>query len=88
MTPDKLSRIKLKIERLRDKGDIKPIELERIARMVGRIPCARGREPTWVNMDRREWRPLSIPHHSKLNKNTARSILDMLEDDLDKLSEK
>lgn len=65
---------------------MRPAELERLAKSLGRTGKKRGKEPTWVNTTCPDWRPLSIPHHAKeLNKFTARNILDQLEEDVERL---
>lgn len=56
---------------------------------LGRRLHPRGKEPTWVNYEFPDLRPVSIPHHSKpIYKWTAGSILDQLEQDLERLEEK
>jgi hypothetical protein len=85
----KLSRLKGRLDDLRRKGGIKSSEVEALAKALGRVrEKKRGKEPTWVNRDIPELRPLSIPHHSTdLNKYTAGSILDQLEGDIEKMGE-
>jgi hypothetical protein len=62
----------------------KAIELVRIAKALGRIDVNRGKEPTWVNAEFPELRPLSIPMHKgrDLSPGTRDSILTQLEDDM------
>ncbi len=68
---------------LRRQGGVKSTELEQLARALGRKCSPRGAEPTWVSV-RPGFLPITIPHHSQgLNKFTARSILDQLEQDID-----
>lgn len=51
---------------------------------VGFLTLGAGKHPTFINPEFPELRPVSIPNHSTpLNKNTARSILDQLEADLE-----
>jgi hypothetical protein len=81
----KIDRLRRDIEGLRRKGGVKGRELQRIAKAVGRKLGQRGKEPTWVSAQFPK-RPLSIPGHpGDLNRNTARSILDQLEQDLDEI---
>lgn len=62
--------------------------MEAIARSLGRKQHDRGKEPTWINEVFPDLRPVSIPHHaSDLNRFTAQSILDQLEQDLKRLEE-
>ena len=84
----KLDRIRRRLDSLRLKRGIKPIKLEAVARALGRVRHKRGKEPTWVNENMPELRPLTIPHHSTdLNRFTAASILDQLEGDIDRIEE-
>jgi hypothetical protein len=85
MAPDRISRIQEAILVLRRKNGVKPNELERIARALGRTRAKRGKEPTWVNRSHPSLKPVSIPHHAKLNRFTAGSILDALELDIDEI---
>jgi hypothetical protein len=86
LTQTKINRLRSKLKKLRRKGDVRSSELEAIAKACGRTRDKRGSESTWVNLDHRGLRPLSIPHHSKeLNRFTSGSILDQLEADLDYL---
>jgi hypothetical protein len=82
------AKLRSKIADLREKGGIKPSELESLAKACGRIRHRRGKEPTWINPDIPTLWPLSIPHHRELNRFTAQSILDQLEGDLDTLEER
>ena len=72
------------MESLRKQGGVKPIKLESIAGKVGRKLDPRGKEPTWVNENFTELRPISIPHHSHLVNATKDSILDDLEMDIER----
>lgn len=86
MSPRNLSKVRRDIERLRRKGGVKGRELEAIAKALGKERDPRGKEPTWVNKEWSEQRPLSIPSHPRdLNKYTAKAILDRLEQDLDEM---
>ena len=88
MNRRKLSKIKQYIDSFRNRGGVKSAELESLAKRLGRNESDRGKEPTWINRQFPNLRPLSIPHHSRdLNKITARSILDQLEEDIEKWEE-
>jgi hypothetical protein len=77
----RLVRLRREIAALRSRSGIKPRELERLATRCGRRRHPRGKEPAWVMPGRH---PLTIPHHSReLKRFTARSILDVLEEDLE-----
>ena len=87
MSRKRIDKLRREIEGLRRKGGIKGRELQKIARATGRKLGQRGKEPTWVS-DRFPSRPLSIPGHpGDLNKNTAKDILEQLEQDLDEIEE-
>jgi hypothetical protein len=84
MNRRKVERLRSEIDRLRGRGGIKSVELERLAAKLGRRLSKRGKEPTWVNDRLPTLRPVSIPNHpGDLNRHTAGSILDQLESDLD-----
>jgi hypothetical protein len=89
MNPKKLAKLRWKLESFRRRGGIKSQELEDLAKAMGRRRHPRrGKEPTWVSDVVPNSRPLSIPSHSRdLNKITAGSILDRLEEDLDRPEE-
>jgi len=83
-------RLRKEFECLRSKNAIKCNEMEKMAKLMGRIKSKRGKEPTWINEKYPDLRPLSIPHHGgsgDLNKFTAQSILDQLEGDLERIEE-
>lgn len=87
MDPKKIAKLRKKIASLRRKGGVKSSELESLASSLGKIQYDRGKEPTWIDPEHSNLRPLSIPHHAKeLNRFTAQGILDRLESDLDTLS--
>jgi len=65
---------------------VRPAELESLAESLGRTRLKRGKHPTWVNRLLPTARPVSIPSHTgDLNRFTARTILDQLEEDLEML---
>ena len=85
MNKNKLRKTKEKLANFRKQGGIKSTELESFAQDLGRKRSPRGSEPTWVSVPFPDLRPLSIPHHSSdLNKFTAGSILDQLEEDIER----
>ena len=86
MNSKKLTKLRREINGLRQKGGIKPKEMETLARALGRKLHSRGSEPNWVSSVFPDLRPLSIPHHGghDLNKFTARAILDQLENDIER----
>ena len=88
MDKKKIARLRKRLEKLRGVGGVRSSELVRLAAQVGRSQHPRGKEPTWVSDMLPDARPLSIPGHRKLNRITARSILDRLEEDLDMISER
>ena len=60
--------------------------MEALARACGREPHATNHQ-TWVSTDPSVRTRLPIPHHTTdLNKYTAQAMLDVLEDDLDRLA--
>lgn len=64
-------------ELMRSPAGIKAIELDGLARALGRQRAKRGKEPTYTrNDDPRLSPPLSIPGHAKeLQVSTAKSII-------------
>jgi hypothetical protein len=89
MNKSKLRKLRRQLEALRTRpGNIRSVELARLANALGRKRVDRGKEPTFVSELLPQSRPLSIPHHSKaLKQGTARNILDQLEKDIDDLEE-
>lgn len=85
MNATKVRRLRRDFESLRGRGGIKPKEMESLATKLGRKRHSRGSEPNWVSEVYKDLPPVSIPHHSELNRFTARSILDQLEQDLERL---
>ena len=83
MNSKKLEELRQELASLRRRGGIRPNEMESFAKALGRKQDPRGKEPTWVNPDFPILRPVSIPHHKELNKYTAKSILDQLEEDIE-----
>ena len=80
MTRKKLERLRRELAELRARTAVKPKELERFAKRVGRRRSIRGQEPTFELEGRR---PLSIPiHPGDLRIGTKNNILDTLEGDL------
>jgi hypothetical protein len=90
MNRQRLDKLRKWLQELRRKGGIESSELESLAKALGRVPkFKRGKEPTWVNQNFPDLRPLSIPRHGSkdLNRITANIILDQLELDLEKYEE-
>lgn len=89
MNKVKLRRLKKKLEKLRTRpANIKPEELINLAEALGRERSNRGKEPTYISALLPYRTPLSIPNHpGSLNKFTAGSILDTLEQDIFDLEE-
>jgi hypothetical protein len=86
MTPVKLRKLRRELDALRRRsGAIRPAELETLAKRLGRKRMKRGHEPTFER-DVPGWFPLTIPKHpGTLAIGTACSILNQLEEDLDRL---
>lgn len=81
-----------KIEKLRRelnafrarKRSLRAAELISFAERIGRKRVKRGKEPTY---ERQGWFPLTIPNHpGNLAIGTASSILDQLEEDIERLA--
>ena len=88
MKKRKLQQLRKRLGDLRRRGGVKSAEMEALAKAVGRVRHKRGSEPTWIHGNFSQLRPLSIPRHSKdLNRFTAASILDQLEEDLDRIEQ-
>lgn len=89
MNRKKLIKIKQEVNGFRNRGGVKSSEIESLAKRLGRTKSDRGKEPTWINSQFPHLRPLSIPHHGSkdLNKYTAGSILDQLEEDIEQWEE-
>ena len=84
MNKGKLEKLKIELESFRNKkGNIIPNELITLAEKLGRKKVKRGKEPTYESELLPKSRPLTIPKHSRaLNKYTAGSILDQLDQDI------
>lgn len=86
MNAKRLQKIRLEIASLRRKGGVKSRELQSVAKSLGRSLHLRGKEPAWVSDVLPNAFPISIPNHpGDLNKYTARSILEQLENDAEAL---
>lgn len=89
MTPSKIAKLRREWESLRGRP-VKAAELESLARKLGRKRnTSRGKEPVWESTEFSDLFPLAIPSHGArdLPIGTRRSILDQLEDDLNKWEE-
>jgi hypothetical protein len=84
MNTKKIQKVRHQIARYRRLGGVRGRMLERLAIQLGRKRHKRGKEPIWVSDILPSARPLSIPSHpGDLNRFTARTILDVLESDLE-----
>lgn len=81
MDKKKLKKIEQKIRSLRNGlGNIRSIDLIKIATKLGRVLHSGGKHPQYVNSFFSDLHPISIPSHSVgVNPWTAQSILDDLE---------
>jgi hypothetical protein len=85
MTPNHLAKIKRTLQQMRrSPSGIKTMELEGLARALGRHAVSRGKEPTYIrDADPRLTSPLSIPGHATdLRVGTAINIIKALLDDV------
>lgn len=91
MDKRKLGKLEKQLRQLRGRvGNIKPRELEKFARALGReADNTKGKEPTYKSTAFNDVRPVSIPHHGSKNlkPGTANNILDFLEGDIAKFRE-
>jgi hypothetical protein len=83
MNRKKLDKLWRRIEGLR-RSSPKALEIQNVAKQLGRKKVKRGKEPVWESMEFHDLRPLSIPDHGgrDLSPGVLRSILNQLEDDL------
>ena len=84
MNRKRLKKIQAEVKQLeRGLGNIRPAQLVRIAKALGREHVKGRREPTYSRKDAPGWPPLSIPDHGRsLGKGLARKILNHLGDDI------
>jgi transposase len=82
----KLEKLRRELEGLRRRSrSIRSSELESLAKRLGRSRVKRGKEPTYER-SAVGWFPLTIPSHpGSLAVGTACSILDQLEEDIERL---
>jgi hypothetical protein len=83
MNRKKLDKLRRTIEGLRRQSP-KALEVQKIAKQLGRKKVKRGKEPVWESLEFNHLRPLSIPDHGgrDLTPGVLHSILNQLEDDL------
>jgi hypothetical protein len=83
MNRKKLNKARQKLAELR-RSSPKAIEIQRLAKQLGRKKINRGKEPTWENEHFPHLRVLTIPDHGgrELPVGTKNSILIQLEDDV------
>jgi hypothetical protein len=89
MNKKKLKKIKLALAALRGKpNNIRSIDLQRVAKSLGRRLRDRGHEPNYISDLLPKSRPISIPNHpGTMARFTAGNILDQLEQDIFDLEE-
>ncbi|MBF0551070.1 MAG: hypothetical protein HQK60_11095 [Deltaproteobacteria bacterium] len=89
MDKQKLHKITKKLAALRSKpNNIRSIELQRLAKSLGRRLFDRGHEPNYLSDLLPSRRPISIPNHpGPMARFTAENILDQLEQDIFDLEE-
>ncbi len=90
MTPENIKRRREEVEEFRGRKQVTSREMESLASRCGRQRSKRGREPTYINPDLPQRRPISIPHHGKgnLTPGVKNNILRDLEGDLDAYEER
>jgi hypothetical protein len=83
MNRKQLNKLRRAIDGLR-RSSPKAIEIQKLAKQLGRKKVKRGKEPTWESREFQDLRPLSIPDHGgkDLSPGVKHSILNQLEDDL------
>ena len=76
MNRKKLNKLRRTIEGLRRQSP-KALEIQKVARQLGRKKVKRGKEPVWESLEFQNLRPLSIPDHGgrDLTPGVSRSIL-------------
>lgn len=86
MNPRKLNKLRGELVGLRRRSkSVRATELASLATRLGRSRVKRGKEPTYERSGA-GWFPLTIPSHSgTLAVGTACSILDQLEEDIERL---
>jgi len=89
MTKSKIRKLRQRIAKLRNQGDVSSRQLERLAHSAGRKRDPRGKEPQYISDLLPNSFPFSIPHHRKdIPVGTKLNILDSIEQDVDELEEK
>lgn len=89
MNRRKLNKLWRTVQGLRRQSP-KALELQRVARQLGRKKVKRGKEPVWESLDFQHLPALSIPDHGgrDLTPGVLHSILNQLEDDLNSWDER
>ncbi len=88
MNKNKIKKLRRELQSIYDgAANVKLDALRNIAKQIGRVRADQGNEPTYISIYLPDSKPLSIPGHTKLNKFTVRSIMDILEQDLDAIEE-
>ena len=83
MNRKKLNKLWRTVEGLRRLSP-KALEIQKVAKQLGRKLVKRGKEPVWESLEFQSLRPLSIPDRGgrDLTPGVKHSILNQLEDDL------
>jgi hypothetical protein len=88
MNSRRLAKLQRQLDSLRGQGGVNRRDVESLARALGRRRVQRGKEPTWDSVVFPESRSVTIPSHSgDLNRFTKDSILDQLEEDIERWEE-
>jgi hypothetical protein len=84
MNRKRLSKLRKELEKLRN-STVKALDLQRVAKQLGRRKVKRGKEPMWENAQFTWLRPLAIPDHGggrDISPGVKNSVLNQLDDDL------
>jgi hypothetical protein len=89
MNRKRLSKLRRVLEGLRRQSP-KALEIQKVAKQLGRKKVKRGKEPVWESLEFQSLRPLSIPDHGgrDLSPGVLHSIVNQLEDDLNSWDER
>jgi len=83
MKRNRLNKLWRQLDGLRH-SSVKALEIQKLAKQLGREKVKRGKEPTWESREFQELRPLSIPDHGgkDLSPGVKYSVLNELENDV------
>ena len=89
MNRKKLDKLRRTLEGLRRQSP-KALEIQKVAKQLGRKRVKRGKEPVWESLEFQHLRPLSIPDHGgrDLSPGVLRATVNQLEDDLNSWDER